>query len=101
MKVLVRQEGFIPNDQQASIELRTRNALLLKFLVPFGSSGKIVEYAVVQPRHSDASFDCLEKGKIILCNLTAVSRERAVSDDPLDLSWWRGGNAVITDVLIL
>lgn len=72
------------------------NAALIRFLEPIDVNGLLVEYAVIQVRLEGASLDNLEIGESFLCNLTAQLKEKAISADPLDLSWWRGGNAVIT-----
>ena len=101
MKLRILQEGFLPSDQEAVVERQTSSALLLRFTHPFQLRETTIEYAVAQVRHKETSFDGLEKGTRILCNITAIPSEEAKSDDPFDLSWWRGGNAAITDVIAL
>ena len=49
------------------------------------------EFFVGSARHVGVSLESILDNEPILCGLTRISAERAASDNPLDLSWWRGG----------
>jgi hypothetical protein len=53
------------------------------------------EFFVGATRHEGVSLESILDNEPILCNLTRISAERAASDNPLDLSWWRGGIGMI------
>jgi hypothetical protein len=57
--------------------------------------------AIIIPRHEGVLVDDLLLGKSVLCAVTLVSRERFSPDHPFDLSWWRGGNAAVADVVLV
>ena len=45
-------------------------------------------------------LDSLAKGDVLGCSLTWVPDDKDNLDEPMDLSWWRGGAAAITDLCI-
>jgi hypothetical protein len=97
-KVLVGASGFVSESQNAEVIKTSSSSMLLRLVKPIESEGQSIQYVVVQARHENTSFEGKESGDNVLCNLTATSLERVESGDPFDLSWWRGGNATITDV---
>jgi hypothetical protein len=73
-------------------------ALLIKLLEPFEYKKVNCEYFVANPRHEGSSYDELLQGKSVFSGLTCISPENAYSENPFDLSWWRGGVALIGEI---
>lgn len=101
LKVLLRGEGFLGADREAIVELSNDTALLARLLEPLWHEGAPITHVVVQVRHESDDFCDLRAGQKYFCNVTAIPAARAASENPLDLSWWRGGPAVMTDMAIL
>jgi hypothetical protein len=99
--VKILANGFLDNEREATVEGQNADSILLRLKSPLSLSDDVFEYIVAKVRHEGASFDDFESGERLLCNLTAVSNQHALSGNPFDLSWWRGGNATITDVIML
>lgn len=70
-------------------------SLLIKLLEPFEYKKVNCEYFVANPRHEGDSYNDLLRGKSIFSSLTRIPSENADSENPFDLSWWRGGVALI------
>ena len=100
LMALLRGEGFQQTDQEATVELSSDTALLARLTVPLLFDGKEITHVVVQVRHEGEDFCDLRPGQKYFCNVTAIPTKRADAEDPLDLSWWRGGPAVITDMAL-
>ena len=73
------------------------DALLLRWVEPVVYQGVECEFFVATARDRSEGFDELERGPVSL-NLTRISSAQAAGDTPLDLSWWRGGVALLGDV---
>lgn len=58
-------------------------------------------HAVVIPRYEGASAENFIEGKMVLCAVTLVPQERFSPDHPFDLTWWRGGGAIVADVTLV
>jgi len=56
------------------------------------------EYFVAQTRHEGSDLERLSVGEPVNCNLICIPVERALSDNPLDLAWWRGGVSLLASV---
>ncbi|WP_141134383.1 hypothetical protein [Jannaschia aquimarina] len=56
------------------------------------------EFIVASFRHGEADRALYESGQPVLCSLIATTKHRALSEDPLDTSWWRGGNAMVGSI---
>ena len=71
---------------------------LVEVDAPFEYSGSQYQYIVISARHVDTSLE----GAIstaVSCNMIRTTSERAVSAAPCDVSWWRGGRAMIGSVV--
>ena len=88
----------IYKEHQATVEILKPDAVLLRLHSPFDYDNKAIEYAVASVRLEGDTLTNLEDGEYVLCNVTFITKERATSEDPLDLSWWRGGGAMITSI---
>ncbi len=85
-------------EEALNAEAPEGNALLLKLLAPINHAATICEYFVAAERSSGDRFSDLLRGRAVNCGLTRISRERAQSANPFDLSWWRGGLALLASL---
>lgn len=70
-------------------------SMLLQLNTPLHYRDLSCEFVVASPRSERGSFDFLTEGAGVDCNLTRIPEDRAASPNPLDLSWWRGGVALL------
>lgn len=71
---------------------------LVKFEKPITYQNTAYHYAVVSPRRRENPLAGLVGGNMVSCVLTGIADEQATSDNPLDISKWRGGLAFEGDV---
>ncbi len=83
----------------ANIERVQPPALLVRLDCPFNYRGEQHEYLIVQLRHSDNNVYSFREGRELLVGTTAIPTARAVGERPFDLSWWRGGLALLGSVV--
>lgn len=60
--------------------------------------GKICTHLVASVRHEARNISEIMDGKTVLCALSLVPDEKFDPLKPCDVSWWRGGGAVIGDI---
>ncbi len=84
-------EGIVIANDNKTIAVKLLEAFEL-------NNGKECTHLVAKLRYEDQSFESAKEGDCILCALTLVPHERFNSNDPCNVSWWRGGNAAIADV---
>lgn len=70
------------------------SALLLQVDQPVKYKGAICEFFVASPRHQGKDFTLLDK-MAVPCAFTLIPPDRAKSENPFDLTWWRGGIGLI------
>ena len=87
-------------DHQLSAELRVfaDDGFLVKLDASFGYKQKNIEWLVAKPRHVGNSLLSMKAGETLSVNMVATKQEAADSENPLDLTWWRGGNAFIGEL---
>jgi hypothetical protein len=73
-------------------------AMLLCLLTPQVYKGMECQYFVASPRHVECHIEDVVRGKELACGLVHIPEAHATSSDPFDLSWWRGGVALICTV---
>jgi hypothetical protein len=61
----------------------------------------VYTHAVVQPKTQDEDISLLLATGSLFCNVTLVPADRFNPAKPLDISWWRGGPAPMTDVYLI
>lgn len=71
------------------------DAILLQVEPPLAYRGTTCEYFVATPRLITSSLPSLTNGYQVECNLTRIPEGQAISANPFDLSWWRGGVGLI------
>ena len=74
--------------------------LILRLESPFKHQDVLCEYFVAMPRHEGDELKDLLLRKSVFCGLTRIPEDRLQSPTPFDLSWWRGGPALIGEVLL-
>ncbi|WP_152600239.1 hypothetical protein [Cellvibrio mixtus] len=100
--VRIRMNDFIAQDTFAQIAFvdEEHKKILLKLNTPLDVGGVIYSYAVASPRLAQDNLLDLLKGSEIGSSVTWVPLIKFDENRPLDLSWWRGGAAAITDILL-
>lgn len=74
--------------------------ILLQLDFPLIISGKTFTYAVISPRLDKDNLSDLLISGTLGCSVTWVPKDLFDPVKPFDLSWWRGGVAAITDVVL-
>jgi len=92
--VLLTIAGFIRFISQET------NTLVIELDSPLELEGRRYSWVVASPRLERDSLDTLLSLKSLSCGVTWVPDERFNRDVPFDVSWWRGGAAAITDIVI-
>jgi hypothetical protein len=64
---------------------------------PFVHANAEYRFLVLFSRHEDKSL-ANAVSEDVLCNIIRTTPERASSESPCDVSWWRGGHAMIGSV---
>lgn len=67
---------------------------LVELNQPFTHSGVEYRFLVVSARHAHSTL-ADSTSKWVPCNIVRTTVDRASEVDPCDLSWWRGGGAMI------
>jgi hypothetical protein len=70
-------------------------AVLLQLDHPLSFEGQSVEYFVVTPRVEGDDLRSLADGALVFVSLTRITEEQACSNDPFNLTRWRGGLGLI------
>jgi len=99
---IVVGNDFILQDLKASIVMYDdiKNLILLKLDRDLVKDSKIYQYIVVSPRDTKKRISPLIRDKVVGCSMTWVPTDKYNLNKPMDLSWWRGGAAAITDLCI-
>jgi hypothetical protein len=70
------------------------DAWLVRIDSPFVHSNIEYQYLVVSSRHVGSRLEGVGTHELS-CNIIRTTPERASSTTPCDLSWWRGGGAMV------
>ena len=76
-------------------------SLLLRFDWPIQYLASSYEFAVPSPRLERDDLSILAEGGVLGCGLICVPIDRFDSNNPFDVTWWRGGGAMITGIEIV
>jgi hypothetical protein len=82
----------------ATNDLPIGGMALIKLDQSFNYKNTECEYFIATPRYSGANIGALAKGKPMICGITRIPKELAESQNPFDLSLWRGGVTIIGEV---
>ena len=98
--LIVAGNDFVEADQGATILIvaEDHKAACLLLNDPLERAGKTYRYMVASPRFTKDDFRVLSSAGRLGCNVTWVPDDRFDPDNPMDLSWWRGGAAAIADM---
>jgi hypothetical protein len=75
-------------------------SLLLEFLLPVVIGTQVYDFAVAHPRLQRDNLAVLLRKGVLGCAITCVPSERYDPASPFELGWWRGGGAVIADLVL-
>ncbi|MCP4372051.1 MAG: hypothetical protein GY797_28625 [Deltaproteobacteria bacterium] len=89
-------EGVIINENFEGIE----SSIIIQLKASFEYKNVKCEYFVASPRYVGDSFEALIKSKSVVSGLTRIPPEQISASDPFDLSWWRGGVALLGEVVL-
>jgi len=73
-------------------------SVLLRLRDPILFRGNTWEYLVARPVKASKALSEVATNSTVGSAMTAVPKDRATSSDPLDLSWWRGGLAMLGSI---
>jgi len=101
-KTIIQSNDFIVYDQSAVIVTidTITNKILLKLDSSFEYKGTTYSHVVASPRLSRDDLSTFEKNGVIGCSLTWVPNTKFNIQNPMNLSWWRGGAVAIADLRI-
>lgn len=102
LDVKVRANYFIQVDLAARITYASEHdrKFLLELDTPMTISGVTYKHAIASPRLARDDLNVLLSNGVLGCSVTWVPKERFDQNKPLDLTWWRGGAAAVTDVML-
>jgi len=80
---------------EVDLRLEKPSAWLVELVDPISIQDTEYRYLVVNARHEGKELGVSKTGKAVPCNMTRIPAARARTDNPCDLSWWRGGHAMI------
>ena len=102
MKIIIRGNEFIDRDLSASIVMidEDKNSMLLKLEEPIKNKTTTYHHIVASPRLSKDAIDSISTTGTLGCSVTWVPEVKYDAQNPMDLGWWRGGAATITDLYI-
>ncbi len=73
-------------------------SILLRLSEPKIFEGVNCEYFLASTRLEGSHLKDITQGKEVGCALTRIPVEQANSDEPFDLSWWRGGVGLMASI---
>jgi len=76
------------------------NTVVIELDAPLKVGNFRYEWAIASPRLERDDMDTLSKTGVLGCGITWVPSIRFNRNAPFDLSWWRGGAAAISDVVL-
>tara|TARA_Y100001001_G_C7821959_1_gene243797 strand:- start:205 stop:534 length:330 start_codon:yes stop_codon:yes gene_type:complete len=101
-RIFVRNNEFIDQDLSALVTFvdESNQTLLLEFDNPLVNKDTSYSYAIASPRLAKDSIDSLIATGVLGCSVTWVPDGKFNKDEPMDLSWWRGGAVAVTDLYV-
>lgn len=102
-KVIIAVNEHLPENLHASVAYvdEGARAVLLHLSSAALISNVEYQYAVAKPRQDGESMQALITKKRLSCNVTLVPTACLNEKSPVDVSWWRGGGAMVADVYVL
>lgn len=79
---------------EVRVERVSEEKFLLKSETPVEVDGSFFRWFVCSPRFDGAKVSELQSGALD-CSVICLDDEKVLGEAPFDLSWWRGGGALI------
>jgi hypothetical protein len=101
-RALVGQIEAIGTGRRSAAGASFDPTIMVRVQEPFAYRDQICEWLVGSPRYEDETASAksqLADGQTF--NFVRIPAERAQSSDPLDITWWRGGVALIGKVRLV
>lgn len=100
--VKIRANDFFSQDISAHVLLADEadRKILMELDLPLSVAGVLYEYAIASPRLAKNSLADLLNTGVLGSAVTWVPDAKFDASRPLDVSWWRGGAAAVTDVCL-
>lgn len=73
-------------------------SVLVKLSESFNYKDTDCEYFIVSKRLKDGDFGAFAHGSALFSAMTRIPSSQVSADDPFDLSYWRGGVAIIGEI---
>lgn len=101
-KICIIENEFVSNSTLGIIEKYDsfNNKFLIRLDKKLNINGTEFNYVVASIRLNNNSLNDIVTNKSVGCALTWVPVSIFNQDDPMDLSWWRGGATAISDVVL-
>lgn len=101
-KVIIRGNEFVARDLSGYIALinSDNKTALIELDEPLDHTGTMYRYVVAAIRLAKGDYGELTVDRVLGCSVTWVPDESYNPYDPMDLTWWRGGGAAVTDVCL-
>ncbi|MDO6583868.1 hypothetical protein Q4491_21330 [Photobacterium sp. 2_MG-2023] len=101
-KIIIRSNEFVHHDTNASIVMvdAGNKFILLALDEPLITISDKYQYVVASPRLSKDELDAFNVMRSLSCSVTWVPDRKYNRKKPMDLSWWRGGAAAVTDLCV-
>lgn len=98
----IAANSFIDSEIAAHIVLvdDTEKKIVLKLDVALNVDGTFYTHAIASPRLERDELIQLSVNGVLGCTVTWIPETQFDVMRPLDVSWWRGGAAAITDVYL-
>ncbi len=101
-KVKVFATELSPAPIEGVVVGASSDSIALSLSAPIELAGdETASYLVAAVRHENQSLSEIVPGQRVLCCITLVPKLRYNPTKPCDLSWWRGGEAAIGDVVLI
>jgi hypothetical protein len=98
-RVLIAENELLQGGIEGTIIGAKESTIALKLSAPVHLlNGTECGHLVASARHANTSLDDILSGKPAPCALTLVPLDKFDPLNPCDVSWWRGGGAVIGDI---
>jgi hypothetical protein len=100
--VIIKANDFFSSDLPAYVRGASdhEQKILLEFDQPLVIGNVTYSHAVISPRLARDDIRRLSNKGALGCAVTWVPAGRFDSNKPFDVSWWRGGGAAVTDVVL-
>jgi hypothetical protein len=100
--VTIRANDFVDMPTSGCIKYADveTNTMVIELDVPLRVGNLQYDWVVASPRLARDDMDTLINVGVLGCGITWIPNERFNPNAPFDLSWWRGGAAAISDIVL-